>query len=269
MSLQSIEPKLLNSYLVEDTKKIYKANNLKANVLKIISIINMIGIFIITSSLIVFITSSTANVMTANLVVCIAVPCLGIFYTKINNISKNYLYKANHYKKINSELENLKKAPFEDIRESLHHTGIHNLTDSQITTSLPALAHFKYWQNKMDYFEKEIEKIQKDKPRNRRLRLEVKRKAHIIYENDFLKTKLLAAECYYIISHPQEKRHLHNLGISFPFPYSQRMDSLEENDDAYFVFHDHIQKIRNKKYISYTEVKNLNFDELSKLIFEN
>ncbi len=263
----TIQPKNLNPLLIKDPKSLYSTNLLKGKVLKIASIINLISILIFASYLFSFIGISKAVIPIANMATGIAIPFLSVSFTILNDISKSSYKAANFYKKILLELKTLKTEDDYQIRNYLKKIKCHNIKD--IKQTLLALAHFRVWSNTKESSLNEIKKIKNTQTNNENFKYKMLKLTHEIYEKEVLNAKLKLAQIHHIINNPTDKKMLSDFGKIFTMSFSKRMASFLQGDDFYFIFHDNIQKQRQRKGLSFTDVDVMEIQDISKLIYNN
>ena len=256
----------LNPILLEKPHEIYKTSINKARFLRVVSIINLLAICTFASLLLATLSSTSASMMTIHITFGIAIPFFGLFYSIIHTKSKRHFKNANFYKNVIDEIQVLSSKNI----LSLKYAFIKNKCRiSGAKKAIPALAHLNALKKTQKLYLEEIENIKKIKPVNRQMSLDLQKNIHNIYEREILKNKLKAAEIYNIINHPTDLRKLNYFGKIFFYSFAERMASILEKNDTFFVFKKKTEKERNISGISYSKVDRLEIKKLSNLIFNH
>lgn len=256
-----------NPILLSQPEKLYHSTLDKAKLIKIASIINLICIFIISFYLMSFIITSNSFIPLANISISIMIPVLGISFSILNGLSKTYYKDAHFYKEVAVQQNFLK---FED--ESLiknYLKKIKCLNVLNIKKIIPALAYYKVWDAKTEYYINENKQIENVQSKNEIFKYKMIELQHEIREKNILPAKLKLAQYHHIISFPSDKRMLSDFGKIFTTTFSERKASIQKNDDYYFIFNDAIQKQRQKKGLSSVDVDKKEIQDISKLIYDN
>jgi hypothetical protein len=253
--------KNLNPLLTNNPKKLCSSNLFKARVLKIASVINLICIIVFTLYLFNFIGISTSVLPIANMAIGIAIPILCVSITIFNNLSASFYKTADFYKKILSELNELKSENESQIKNYLNKIKCPNVKDIKII--LIALAHFRVWNSLKDSALNEIEEIRNiNNTNDQNFKYKMHKLALNIYEKEVLYSKLKLAQIHHIINNPTDQKSLKNFGT---ISSSNKKTSLIQNDNYYFIFHDYLQK--QKKGLTFLDVDRMDIENLSKSIY--
>ena len=262
-----MQSKALNPIITEDPNKFYRSNLIKARIFKIASIINFLAICIFSAYLFTLIGVTAASIPGAYISIGIIVPFFSIFFSKLRTLSKTFFEKAFFYKNVITEYNALKSKSSFQLRTYLWSIGCFNISDPKKV--IKAIATYKACIAQREKALKDILEIKNEKTINDTLRHINHKLIFQIYEKDVLKAKLKAAEAFHIIKHPQNTKNLFDYGKIITKTFSQRMTSLFDNNDTYFVFYNKIVKARQgKKGLSFTQVDNFSISDISKLIFE-
>jgi len=257
----------LNPILGEDPNKLYRSNLLKARFVKIASTINLISIIILSIYLFSFIGISPKIITLFHLAQGIFPPILGISFMLLQNYSKKTYKISNFYKKISSKLNILKNQNENEIKNYLNKIKCSNINN--IKKILPALAHYKVWKKTIEHFLNEIKKIQTTLNKKENSQYKMQKIIHEIYEKKILTAKLKLVQTYHIINNPADKKMLNAFGKIIINSFAKRMALILQENDYYFVFHDNIQKQRQRKGLCFTDLDNMEIEDISKLIYGN
>ncbi|NGX63825.1 MAG: hypothetical protein KR126chlam6_01241 [Candidatus Anoxychlamydiales bacterium] len=253
----------LNPILTQDFSKTLKSNLIKARLLKIASIINFIVICIFATYLITFLGATSAILPTIHLAIGLATPALAFSINKIHIESKKHFNKASFYKDV---IEESKKLTDDIATKFLNKIDTPAKTDS-FKKIIPAIAYFKAVEKQMNYFLNEIKEIKDTKSKDPKVRYFLQKKAHDIYETKILSLKLELAQIYHIINNPTSQKSLKDFGIIYTLDFAKRIASALDNNDLYFVFYSKIQQKRDLTGLTFTEIDNLEIQDISNLIF--
>jgi hypothetical protein len=209
----------------------------------------------------------------ANTIFGIFIPILGISYSILNKISKNYYKNANFYRKASIKLKNLQLKNETEIKKYLHQINCKNADYINTKKILPALARYQIWLELKEKFLNEIEKINnmlQTQTENKKFTHKMQKTIYE-FEKEILKINLNLAFLIHIIENPEDQRRLKDLGKESPLSFSKRISSLKNGDkeDIYFLFNDKIQEQRKLKGVSFNDVVTLKSHELSELVFSN
>ncbi|MBN2480024.1 MAG: hypothetical protein JXA94_07330, partial [Parachlamydiales bacterium] len=253
-----------NPIIYEKQNNVYKSHLLKARIYKVASIINLFAICILTSSMLIAITSATSSLAAGFLLVGFTIPFFGVFYNNFNIKANKHFQKANLYKKVISELNELKKKPKSEIEKILKKLRVKNIS---LEHSLPILAHFNAWEKiKIDSLEA-IENLKKIDSDELEVSEEIQKQVHNIYEKEILFSKLKQAECINILNHIEDKRKVEDVCTIINYGFSKRTTSILNNKDIYLIFKKKIKDEKENRKISFSEIDSSNVHDISKLIF--
>ncbi|NGX34766.1 MAG: hypothetical protein K1060chlam1_01122 [Candidatus Anoxychlamydiales bacterium] len=256
----------LNPIFTQDPKRSYIVNNRKAKIFKLAAIINFLVIAIFATYLLSLLSVSSATIPMIHIAIGIAAPILGISFSRLIILSKSYVKTAIFYKNVLKALNTLKAQSEEEIKKYLRKI---NSTPQDIKKSILAIAHFKAREIEKRFFLDEIEKLKKNDTTDQNLNYVLQKQIHEIWENEILRINLRQALIHHLIESPTSKKTLEEYGKVMPLSLGKRHASKLSNDDIYFIFKDKIQKQKQKKCLTSTQIRNLEISELSKIIFND
>ena len=250
----------ISPILLENPKKIYHENIIRARFYHLISSVNLLAIATISISILV-VFSSISSSANGFLLISVLLPILAVSHKIISDKSKKHKNISLLYKTIQDELLIFKNKSDSEIKKLFRENKLTFTHRSEhIDLAICRVLAYNRLTKKAEKSISDLENIQSD---DGKLNLRIIKQIHDIYEKEILYYKLKSAEALHLARNPTYQKKLEDIGKIFFYRFSQRMGSILSGTDLFFVFNK-----KDNKYLSFNQIDYLSIEDISKIIFQ-
>lgn len=277
MSVQLETPKeIFHRSLIDSPQEKFQQYDSKTtyyNRIATITVIATIAIGVSIICLTLFISAATSLPL-ALFGLSLTLPFLGIHHKSCLQKSFNYARKAEIEKGALQELEKLKDHSSEEIESLLLDVGIEKENipldllrklnpEEPLKALIPVIARIWYFVSRSLEIKAKAYQMIFQKDVSPETTLKLREQAWALLERDAVPALFKAAILYHVLTHPDTKTELADLGKIHSCSLEERLSlNFFDSKDPYFVFED-----KEKEKLEFDLVKNLSPPDLHQLLF--